>query len=128
MQQELHLMIEDYLQSRIFPPRKPVRKRHLKWTKSKPKYCCISKDPVSEKIPSKPDSKANLDSDIVQKELQQFNNFTIEDTPVSPKYPSPNEEKLLKEILNEEDTETDLEPMARILQRSPEMCAQKKRF
>ena len=109
-QQELQVMIEDYLQSCIFPPRKPVRKRHLKWTKPKSKYCCISKNPVSETVipetPSKPDPKAKLDSDIVQKELQQFNNFTIEDTP-----PSPNEEKLLKEILDEEDTGTDPEPM-----------------
>ena len=59
-QQELYIMIEDYLQSHVFLPCKPIQKRHLKWTKQERNHCYITKDLVSKTAISEPSLKTNL--------------------------------------------------------------------
>lgn len=81
-------MIEDYLSSRILPHTvKPIVKRSLKWTR--PCVCC-DRSPVDAK--AKAMAKAQFASKIVESELQQFNDFTIDDNA------SPEEQDYQKQV------------------------------
>ena len=122
-QEELNVMIEDYLSSRILPRSvKPIVKRSMKWTK--PRVCCeVPKknnwDPdepayspsayppdAPVKAKSKPNSKAQFDSKIVETELQQFNEFTLHEKA------SPEEQEYQKQVTSSdsdaEATEVDV--------------------
>ena len=112
-QEELNVMIEDYLATRIYPKSiKPIVRRKMKWTK--PRVCCNSAtqyrtppgspayspsayppddSPVKKsKTKSKTISKAQFDSKIVETELQQFNEFTLNEKA------SPEEQEYQKQI------------------------------
>ena len=83
-EEQLHVMIEDYLHSRICPKRKKLIKRSVKWDKSLKESCSGPGAPKLGKRISGPTPKASrksaLKSKTVDDELAEFNNFTVKDT------------------------------------------------
>ena len=96
--EQLHVMIEEYLQSRVCPKTKKIIKRSVKWDKSLLESCDGPGAP-------KHGRSVTYQPQTVENELAEFNNFTVKNV-------TSKEESDYQRMVNSEENTTAAGPIS----------------